>query len=352
MTDIVNQNFIRSQMPTESQDDQSNLVVVLDTETTGRGPRRHKIVELALLEIEADTGIPTGNYFHCYLNPGMPIDPEASAVHGITDEMLINAPTFKDVLPDVMKFIAGKRVIAHNMPFDAGFMNAEIEAACVVPKGQKPLLPAKNRKLSALCAEVECTLSLSRRVDRNVVGHKLDNVCDRYQVDRSKRTLHGALLDCELLAAVYPMLKQREKQANEDASVGLSFDPVAYGEEINQHMRALAEDETPLPYDSEAVEEMMRRLLELKDRASTLARFAKPLESALKHLSGGVEMRSVNDEAIVKFTLRTTTDWKKVMKNHCPADLDLTPYITHSTAMSVAWLNPDVEEDEGSAATE
>lgn len=350
MTDIVNNQFIRSNLPTEVQDDQSDLVIVLDTETTGRGPSRHKIVELAMLEIDGRTGIATGNYFHCYLNPGMPIDPEATKVHGITDEMLINAPVFKDVLPDVLKFIAGKHVIAHNLPFDAGFMNAEINAACVVPKGERALLPAKSRRLTALCASTECTLSLSRRVDRNVKGHKLDNVCDRYGIDRSKRTLHGALLDCELLAAVYPMLKQRDNQLNEDAAHGLSFDPIAYGEEINHHLQELSENNVEMPYDDVAVELMMCRLLELKDRTSTLARFAKPLETALKHLTSGTAYRSINNEAEVTFTRRTTTDWKKIMKNHCPPDLDITPYCTYSSAMSVSWINPEVDSDEDSAA--
>lgn len=174
-----------------------NRYVILDTETTGMNMAGgepfigHRIIEIGCVEI-INRKL-TGNHYHVYLNPDMPIDPEAIAVHGITDEQVKDCPRFADVAREFVDFIAGAELIAHNAPFDVGFMDHEFG-----------MLSGDWRKTRDMC---RITDSL-RIAKAKYPGQKnnLDALCKRLGIDNSHRELHGALLDAEILADVYLLL--------------------------------------------------------------------------------------------------------------------------------------------------
>lgn len=171
-------------------------IIVFDTETTGMnmtGPHYegHRIVEIGAVEI-INRKL-TGNSFHVYIRPDRAIDPEAVDVHGITDEFLRDKPTYRDIHDEFMAFIRGAELVAHNAPFDIGFMDYEFSK-----------INASISKTEDIC-KVTDTLAMAKRLfpgKRN----NLDILCSRYGIDNSHRTLHGALLDAEILADVYLMM--------------------------------------------------------------------------------------------------------------------------------------------------
>ncbi|MGR2766518.1 DNA polymerase III subunit epsilon [Photobacterium ganghwense] len=171
-------------------------IIVFDTETTGMnmtGPHYegHRIVEIGAVEI-INRKL-TGNSFHVYIRPDRNIDVEAIDVHGITDEFLRDKPTYADIHDEFMEFIRGAELVAHNAPFDIGFMDYEFSK-----------LDASIGKTTDFC-KVTDTLDMAKRLfpgKRN----NLDVLCSRYGIDNSHRTLHGALLDAEILADVYLMM--------------------------------------------------------------------------------------------------------------------------------------------------
>ena len=160
--------------------------IVLDTETTGLDPANgDRLIEIGCIEIV--NRIPTGREFHRYLNPERDIAPDAVAIHGLTTEFLQDKPLFKDIVDDLLAFIADTPLVAHNASFDLSFVNAELGRASRAPL-------SANRVVD--------TLALARR--RHPAGpNSLDALCKRYGVDLSARTRHGALLDATLLAGVY-----------------------------------------------------------------------------------------------------------------------------------------------------
>jgi DNA polymerase-3 subunit epsilon len=159
--------------------------VVLDTETTGLDPRQgHRIIEVAAIELDGRKV--SGRSFHRYINPEREIDEGAAAVHGLTLDRLQDEPKFIEIAPALLEFIAGAELIIHNAPFDIGFLNAELALA----------------NLPALGNPVIDTLKVAKELHPGKKNN-LDALCDRYQIDNSHRTLHGALLDTELLAEVY-----------------------------------------------------------------------------------------------------------------------------------------------------
>jgi DNA polymerase-3 subunit epsilon len=162
--------------------------IVLDTETTGlEVTLGHRVIEVA--GVELINRRLTGNRFHRYLNPGREIDPGALEVHGITLEFLQDKPHFADVADEFLDFVDGAELIIHNAPFDVGFLDSELAIA-------------NKRPLSTYCARVVDTLRMARDLHPGK-RNSLDALCERYQVNHSGRTLHGALLDAELLAEVY-----------------------------------------------------------------------------------------------------------------------------------------------------
>lgn len=162
--------------------------IVLDTETTGLDPRQgHRIIEVACIEM-VNRRL-TGRHLHKYINPERDIDEGAAAVHGITLEFLADKPKFADITEELLDFIRGGELVIHNAPFDIGFLNAELNRLGLVP-------------VDTVCAGVRDTLRMAKELHPGK-RNSLDALCERYQIDNSHRTLHGALLDTELLAEVY-----------------------------------------------------------------------------------------------------------------------------------------------------
>lgn len=162
--------------------------IVLDTETTGLDPRQgHRIIEVACLEMHNRRL--TGRHLHKYVNPERDIDEGAAAVHGITLDFLADKPKFADLADDLLEFISGAELIIHNAPFDLGFLNMELDRLGRVP-------------VQTLCNGVTDTLRMAKELHPGK-RNSLDALCERYAIDNSQRTLHGALLDTELLAEVY-----------------------------------------------------------------------------------------------------------------------------------------------------
>ncbi|MBI5780486.1 MAG: DNA polymerase III subunit epsilon [Rhodocyclales bacterium] len=162
--------------------------IVLDTETTGLDWKNgDRIIEIGCVELLARRL--TDNRFHRYLNPERSIDAGAVEVHGITDEMLRDAPRFADVVDEFLDYVRGAELIIHNAAFDLGFLNAELARL-----GREPI--------ETVVRGVIDTLKLAKTI---APGKKasLDALCERYGIDNRHRTLHGALLDAELLAEVY-----------------------------------------------------------------------------------------------------------------------------------------------------
>jgi len=160
--------------------------VVLDTETTGLDPYQgHRLVEIGCIELV--NRFPTGQTFHRYLNPERDVPPEAFAIHGLSDDFLKSQPVFADIATDLLAFVGGAALIAHNAAFDLGFLNAELERV------KQATIP-RDRLVD--------TLLLARRKYPGG-SNRLDDLCVRLGIDNSRRTKHGALLDAELLAEVY-----------------------------------------------------------------------------------------------------------------------------------------------------
>ncbi|CDZ79257.1 DNA polymerase III subunit epsilon [Legionella massiliensis] len=162
--------------------------VVLDTETTGIGPELgHRVIEIGCVEL-IERKI-TKNHFHVYLNPQREVDEGAFRVHGISTEFLQDKPLFKDVVRDFIAFIKGAELIIHNAVFDVGFLNSELKHA--------------NSKLQIKDLSTVCDTLVLAREKHPGQRNSLDALCKRYEIDNSNRTLHGALLDAEILASVY-----------------------------------------------------------------------------------------------------------------------------------------------------
>jgi len=162
--------------------------IVLDTETTGLYPESgDRIIEIGCVEL-LNRKL-TGNNLHFYLNPGRDSHEEALRVHGISNEFLRDKPKFSAVAEELLAYLNGAEIIIHNAPFDVGFLNKELQLI------GKPAL-------RQFVASVTDTLVMAKEMfpgKRN----SLDALCGRLEVDNSGRTLHGALLDAELLADVY-----------------------------------------------------------------------------------------------------------------------------------------------------
>ena len=160
--------------------------IVFDTETTGLDPAQgHRLIEIGCIELV--NRIPSGNTFHCYLNPERDVPAEAFAVHGLSVEFLKDKPLFPSVVDNLLAFFADDPLVAHNALFDLGFLNAELERAA------RPAL-SRDRLVD--------TLMLARRKHPGS-SNRLDDLCARYKINNARRTKHGALLDAELLAEVY-----------------------------------------------------------------------------------------------------------------------------------------------------
>jgi DNA polymerase-3 subunit epsilon len=159
--------------------------IVLDTETTGLDPLAgHRVVEIGCIELI--NTVATGKTFHAYFNPEMIMPTGAQDIHGLTDEFLSDKPLFAEKVEEFLAFIADAQLVIHNAQFDLGFLNAELERL-------------DRQQLANAYVD---TVSMARR---KYPGQRasLDALCERFNIDNSGRTKHGALLDSELLAEVY-----------------------------------------------------------------------------------------------------------------------------------------------------
>ncbi len=166
--------------------------IVLDTETTGlEWSQDHRIIEIGCVEL-INRRL-TGRHFHRYINPQREIDVGAMEVHGITQEDLEDKPVFNIIAEEFLAFVRGAELIIHNAPFDLGFLNYELGR-----------MHANDLRIEDLCAITD-TLLMSRQLHPGQ-RNSLDALCRRYGVDNTQRTLHGALLDAEILADVYLLM--------------------------------------------------------------------------------------------------------------------------------------------------
>jgi DNA polymerase-3 subunit epsilon len=160
--------------------------VLFDTETTGLDPLTgDRVIEIACLELEND--LPTGRSFHRLIHPQRDIPEDAIRVHGITLDRLRDAPRFEEIVDELLDFLGDGRLVAHNAPFDFGFLDSELARA-----GR----PGLDR------ARMVDTLALAKARFPGM-PNSLDALCRRFDIDLSQRTTHNALLDCRLLADVY-----------------------------------------------------------------------------------------------------------------------------------------------------
>ncbi|ADJ27244.1 DNA polymerase III subunit epsilon [Nitrosococcus watsonii] len=163
--------------------------IILDTETTGLEPKEgHRIIEIGGVELNCRRR--TGQTFHCYLNPEREVDEGALKVHGLSNEFLSDKPRFIEIAEEFLAFIKGAELVIHNAPFDVGFLDHELY-----------LLGSNWGKVSVNCQVLD-TLQLARQRHPGQKNN-LDALCKRYGIDNSRRDLHGALLDAEILAGVY-----------------------------------------------------------------------------------------------------------------------------------------------------
>ncbi|MDV7141283.1 DNA polymerase III subunit epsilon [Tropicimonas sp. TH_r6] len=160
--------------------------IVMDTETTGLDPfDGHRIVEIGGVELE--NHVPTGRTYHQYINPRRDMPIEAFNVHGLSEQFLSDKPLFEVIAQDFVGFVGDAVLVIHNAPFDMKFLNAELDWAGF------PQLPLK---------QALDTLEMARKRFAGS-NNTLDGLCRRFNIDNSSRTLHGALLDSEILADVY-----------------------------------------------------------------------------------------------------------------------------------------------------
>ena len=160
--------------------------IVVDTETTGLDPTQgHRVIEVGCIELV--NRIPSGNTFHRYINPERDVPPDAYKVHGLDAEFLKDKPVFAAMVDELLEFLGGDQIVAHNAGFDLAFLNAELERSARIPIARERMVD---------------TLLLARRKHPGG-SNRLDDLCARYKIDASRRVKHGALLDAELLAEVY-----------------------------------------------------------------------------------------------------------------------------------------------------
>jgi DNA polymerase-3 subunit epsilon len=235
--------------------------VVLDTETTGLEPELgHRVIEIGCVEIIGRRV--TQHKFHTYINPERDLDEGAIEVHGLTREMLATEPRFAEVVEGFLDFVRGAEVIIHNAPFDVGFLDYEFS-----------LLPEPPGTMAQLC-EITDSLTLARRRHPGQ-RNSLDALCRRYDIDNSQRTLHGALLDAEILADVY--------LAMTGGQTALSLDAESQRSEVADAgaIRRLPADRKPLRVLRASAEERDRhqQLLQIMEEAGGVAPLWRQLDA-------------------------------------------------------------------------
>ncbi|KAF1013146.1 MAG: DNA polymerase III subunit epsilon [Burkholderia sp.] len=219
--------------------------IILDTETTGLNTRTgDRIIEISCVEMLNRRM--TGNNLHFYLNPERDSNPSALAVHGLTTEFLSDKPKFAEVAHAICDFVRGAELIIHNAPFDIGFIDAEFERVGLPPLNQH-------------CDGVIDTLVQAKQMfpgKRN----SLDALCGRFGISNAHRTLHGALLDSELLAEVYLAMTRGQESLVIDMPRDDGTDEAGANDTARLSLAMLA-----LPVLSASQEELAEHLAQLDD---------------------------------------------------------------------------------------
>ena len=228
--------------------------IILDTETTGlRVEEGHRIIEIGCIEMISRKV--TRNHFHYYINPQREIEAGAAAVHGITNDFLKDKPTFQEILEPFLSYISGAELIIHNAPFDLSFLNYELSLA-----------GHRIKSIEAECSVID-TLQLARKLH---VGQRnsLDALCKRYGIDNSKRDLHGALLDSDLLAQVYLAMTGGQSSFFEESTVELSSKETMH--DTNQTLTLNDHQICVLKADQHEIDEHQKYLRTMKERGKCL----------------------------------------------------------------------------------
>ena len=205
--------------------------IILDTETTGLDPNDgHRVIEIGCIEM-VNRRL-TDRTFHVYINPEREIDQEAIAVHGITNEFLTDKPNFSGIADEFIEFVRDAELIAHNAPFDVSFLEAELERI--------PGAPSIFALMHGGAAVDTLSMAKEKRPGKR---NSLDALCRDYKVDASERTLHGALLDAELLTCVYLEMTREQSRmfgVSENQSQNSQFEPIQKLMELDRVPRILA----------------------------------------------------------------------------------------------------------------
>lgn len=220
--------------------------IILDTETTGLDPAHgHRLIEIGCLEL-VNRKL-TKRSFHYYLNPEREVEAEAMAVHGITNEFLVDKPLFASIADEFIEFVRGAELIIHNAPFDLSFINHELK---MLQRGLPPI--------TEYCGVLD-TLVMARAKHPGQKNN-LDALARRYGADQRDRTYHGALLDSEILAEVY--LAMTGGQVG--LSLGSEENESGSGEQRIEGIRRLSENRQPLPVLMADAQELERHEAKLK----------------------------------------------------------------------------------------
>ncbi|MEJ0016778.1 MAG: DNA polymerase III subunit epsilon [Acetobacteraceae bacterium] len=196
--------------------------ILFDTETTGLEPLLgHRVIEVAALELVND--LPTGQFFHALVHPARDIPDDATRVHGFTLAHLAGKPPFGEIAEDLLAFFGEDKLIAHNAPFDFGFLNAEFARV------GRPALAAER---------MIDTLALAKTRFPGM-PNSLDALCRRFAIDLSARTTHNALLDCRLLAEVYVELTGGRQRGLSLATQKAAAEVVVYRHEGSRTPRPI-----------------------------------------------------------------------------------------------------------------
>lgn len=278
-------------------------LVVLDTETTGLSRKRDHVVEVAACRIDAASG-GVLEEFHRYVNPGMLVPPAAVKVHGLTNSFLADKPRFKDIASDLATFLDGSTLVIHNAPFDSGFLSAEYRSCGV---GSFENIPK----------QIVCSRAMARKLTKPRESVSLDALCDRFGIDRSSRTaaggvsVHGALIDCRLLAQVYVRLQALKDEQDTRVAALLPF---RAGE---------------LP---SGIEELAKGYLALDRAMKPLREELKRIEGAIKKACRGVPY--TGEDVAVRFSAQIRTEWGEICKQYLNG-VDLSRYQRPSSRMKV-----------------
>lgn len=183
----------------------NSKLIMLDTETTGLKPQDgHRIIEIgAVVVLNREV---TDQHYHQYINPQYAVDEEALAVHGLSNEFLADKPLFERIVDEFLAFVEGAELVIHNAPFDVGFLNHELS------------LLGKQERLEDICTITD-SLDYARKKHPGAKNN-LDALCKRYGIGNEHRTLHGALLDSEILAQVYLAMTGGQTKLNLSVSQG------------------------------------------------------------------------------------------------------------------------------------